>query len=244
MKKKTISIRHLIVVIFILAIVSVVIFKGRNKGGELVEARQLRQIYTAAMLYKADNNDNFPESLVTLRTANYLPTQALTNPVDPRRGLNLPDWPANPWMLSPFFGDPPRITNARYGELNSYAFLPTWKNRYHHKTPWDEFIQEPNRGLITGLGLMKCQTILGFPSCNYYVGNPKPDRLIDSGQPPTNLIGTYMTIRIDGKLVTRHRPPPVSGTMSLEGLFFLNDSKAVTSHPMPSSGFPSKAPGR
>ena len=224
MKKRVIVLGEILTVIVIMAGVSFVLSGRLDVNSKEREVGQLRKIYTASMLYKSDNNDQYPESLVTLRTGKYLPTGGLTNPSDSRARRGLRDWPANPWILPPF--DPSRLSNARYGELNSYAFLPTWKSRYNYNIPWEEFIQEPNRGLITGLGLMKCQTILGFPACKSYVGNPISDPVIEAGQPAMNLIGTYMTIRIDGTLVTRHRPPPVSGTMSLEGLFFMTDSKA------------------
>jgi hypothetical protein len=238
MKKKVIVLGEILAVIVIMAGVSWVLSGRRDTNNEEREARQLHKIYTASMLYKADNNDRYPESLVSLRTSNYLPYGGLTNPSDARCGLGLSDWPANPWMYSAFFGDPLRIMNARFNELNSYAFLPTWRSRYNHKKPWDEFIQEPNRGLITGLGLMKCQTILGYPSCKYYKGNPLSNPVVESGHPANNLIGSYMTVRVDGSLVTRHRLPPVSGSMSLEGLFFMNDSKVKVSKVTASGGGP------
>lgn len=206
-----------VVLVGITAIVSVVIInKVRSVGSSKSEAQQLRQIYQAAVLYKGDNDGKLPESIVTLRTTNYLPEGALTNSHDHRRGLKVADWPANPWIRQPIFLDPPHLTHARYKELNSYAFLPTWKSRYNYPKPFEEVLETPNMGLITGLGLMDCRTILGFPSCYYSSKDP----VVDLGQPSLNLSGTVMSIRIDGSLVTRQRAP-FEGTadMSMEQLF-------------------------
>ena len=192
-----------------------VIVSSKSSAYRTRETAQLSQIYLGLNLYEADFDQQSPESLVTLRKANYLPSQMLACPNDVRASLKPIDWPANPWITETRVGDPPELINARYSEMNSYQYLKTYVGRFPKGRTYDEFRNDPKVGLITGLGLMNCASPLEKHGCRYLNKSP----LVDLAQPPMNLLGSLLTVRTDGSVTSRIRSAPSNGTMSYEQLF-------------------------
>ena len=210
----------LIEILVVLAIIAVlvgitmsVIVSSKKSAYQTREMAQLRQIYLGLNLYEGDFDQQSPESLTTLRTTNYLPSQMLANPNDVRTTLRPVNWPANPWIRRPKLDDPPELINARYSEMNSYSYLKTYSARFKKGRTYPELRNNPEVGLITGLGLMHCEQVSFEPGCDYINTNPP----VDLAQPPMNLRGPILTIRTDGSIATRIRKE--DGELSYEMLF-------------------------
>jgi hypothetical protein len=218
-KNRAFSLVEIMIVLAIIAILVAismsVIVTSKKSAYRTRESSQLRQIYLGLNLYETDFDQQSPDSLVTLRRANYLPTQMLACPNDVRTSLSPADWPANPWVMNPLFGDPPELIEARYSEMNSYQYLKTYRGRFAKGRTYAELRNDSNMGLITGLGLMTCASTSDRPGCYYGNGNPSVDRT----QPPLNLLGALLTVRTDGSITNRVRIAPSNGTMSYEQLF-------------------------
>ena len=217
--KKAFTLIELLVVIAIIAVLMgitmSVIVSSKKSAFRARETAQLSQIFLGLNLYEADFDQQSPVSLVTLRKTNYLPPQMLASPSDVRTDLKPIDWPANPWVTEPRVGDPPELVKARYSEMNSYQFLNTYIGRFSKGRTYSELRNDPNVGLITGLGLMNCSSKFDRLGCQYSNNNPP----IDLAQPPMNLLGQILTIRTDGSITNRMRLAPSNGTISYEQLF-------------------------
>lgn len=213
---------EILTVVAIIAVLSSialsVLFLGRRKSYETREASQLRQIYLAVNLYEGDFDHESPSSLIDLAPA-YLPAEMLDCPSDARHAAPSTDWPANPWVnfrTSDGEGDSPALMKQRSRFINSYAYLKSFVSRFPSGRSYSEYRNDPKVGLITGLGLMTCSADEFKSGCNYMLNDPK----IDAGQPAMNLTGAVLTVRTDGSIVTRHRPPEdTSGTLTFEQLF-------------------------
>ena len=216
-RQKAFSLIEILVVLAIIAILigmtMSVIVSSKKSAYRVRETAQLRQIFLALNLYEGDFDQQSPDSLVTLRTANYLPSQMLANPSDARATLRPVNWPANPWIRQPMFNDPPELINARYSEMNSYSYLKTYSARFKKGRTFAELRNNSEVGLITGLGLMNCENIFDKVGCDYINTNPP----VDLAQPPMNLRGPILTIRTDGSVTTRIRKE--DGELSYEMLF-------------------------
>ncbi len=218
-RRRAFSLIEVLVVLGIIAILvgitMSVIVSSRKSAYRTRETAQLRQIYLGLNLYESDFDQQSPDSLVTLRTSNYLPSQMLACPTDARSNLNPANWPANPWIRRPMFLDPPELMNARFSEMNSYSYLKTYSARFKKGRTYPELRNSPEVGLITGLGLMNCVNIYDKVGCDYINTNPP----VDLAQPPMNLQGPILTIRTDGSITTRIRKDPSNGEPSYEMLF-------------------------
>jgi type II secretory pathway pseudopilin PulG len=190
-----------ITIIMVLAAISfAVIGSSKNSARTTREISQLRQVYVALNLYEVDYDHESPVSLARLVPA-YMPADMLRCPTDARNSLALSTWPANPWVnIQP--PDPAEYVNARSPFINSYFYLKPFEGRFATGRTYNEYRNDPEVGLLSGVGLMQCGTSAGKGSssdCQYSSrGGP--------GQPASNLSGTIVTVRTDGSIKVRRRP--------------------------------------
>lgn len=232
-KVNGVSLVEILVVIGIIGLLAAIIFPIMNsaKSSALLtkEFNQLKQIYLANELYEQDHDQGALPSLMQLAPT-YLPVSSLTCSSDVRHELELDEWPVNPWILviipgEPTISDPPFYVNQRSETLVSYFYLKAWENRVPGRKSYFELRQEPEVGLVTGVGLMKCTECHGGPNCvgacEYFNWAAKPER---KGHPATNLQGKFASILMGGaiRLSERKECPDseIGGTMSIGELFF------------------------
>ena len=199
-----------IAIIAVLAAILFPVFKyAKRNSYETVEEAQLRQLYVAVNLYEADYDQHSPYSLALL-VPSYCNPRMLECPHDLRNGLHFPSWPANPGITIKPFGNPPigdpdylRLERAPF--INSYYYLRTFVGRFPPGLRYSDYRNNPNVGLIAGLGLMTCSaTGLGTTPGTCVYNHKYP--LVSPGQPAENLRGVYLTVRTDGSIVTRLYP--------------------------------------
>jgi len=207
------------IIVVLAGIVFAVVSLAKSRAYSSVEANQLRQLYLAANIYEADYDSNSAPLLSTL-VPTYCPAFALANDKDVRLAAPSPTYPSTPWLnfrTSDGDGDPLQLMRQRTGDLVSYTYLSSFRSRFKKGTTYLDLRNDPRVGYITGLGLMKCATRTTRAGCSWF---PIKDPLIDTGQPPTNLYGSVLTVRTDGSLASRHRGESSAGaTMSFEQLF-------------------------
>jgi prepilin-type N-terminal cleavage/methylation domain-containing protein len=217
------TLTEILVVCGILAILAGIVFgvmsRAKSTAFSSVEANQLRQLYLASNIYEADHDQSSAPILSTL-VPTYCPVALLKNSRDVRMTSPSSSYPSTPWLnfrTSDGEGDPLLLMRQRSAALVSYAYLNSFRNRIKNGTSYPELRSDPAVGYITGLGLMKCATGTTRSGCTWF---PIKDPLIDTGQPPSNLFGSVLTVRTDGSLASRHRKETSAGaTMSFEQLF-------------------------
>lgn len=204
-KKQGFTVFELLVTVTILlvlaGIVAAVFPLARKSAKTSAEFNQIRQVYVATTVYSVDH-DSRPALTLGGVTPRYLAYQMLTCPSDVRQGLNLQDWPTNIWAnISP--ADSKETIKERSPKLVSYAYLGAFRDRFPVQRAFYEYVEDPNVGTITGLGLMQCadfgESSSRLPGCIF-------DEARGKDHPPINLEGRAVTMRTDGSAFVREFP--------------------------------------
>jgi len=217
---------EVLVVIAIISILAGILFTvaGSSKASSYAarETSQIHQIYVAVNLYEVDFDQKSPDSLVKL-CPTYLSPPSLSCPTDTRKAIHPKDWPANPWVWVQVPGLPGDLTEdmeLRSSFMNSYLYLKPFKGRFPAGRTFEEYRNDPEVGLITGIGLLNCvnsKSKDAIAGCEYR----SKQGAIYPGQPPMNLAGTFLTVRTDGSVKVRRRSEAcLNSDMGIDELFF------------------------
>jgi len=198
----------LAVIALIAAIVFPAIARSKESAYRTREEASLRQIYVAVNLHEADFDQQALPSLQQLKDG-YLKLSFLESPTDARRSNNLADWPVNPWVNLEQI-DKPEYLSQRSTARIAYFYLKPFEGRFPAGQSFAEYRNEPEVGMVTGLGLLKCDGV-----CIYWKQNS-----LESGHPASNLYGDLGTVRMDGSIYFRKMVRGCSGTLGHPPLFF------------------------
>lgn len=238
---KGLTLLEVLIVVVIVSVLAALIFviagSSRAKAREADEASRLRQLYLAVSLYEEDYDRKPPQSIVDLAPT-YVKPSYLWNPNDARVKGSHPDWPANPWA-DVVSVDDPAVMRRRFKEIVSYAYIGSFEARFPTGRTMDFYRNEPTVGMITGLGLLTCDSSApaGLMGEDPWVGCIYPKTKwpeIHTGMPAMNLVGSVLTVRMDGSIAKRTRKGPVRATMGFEGLFLfepLRPSGSTSANP-------------
>ncbi|ARU43925.1 hypothetical protein CCB81_07040 [Armatimonadetes bacterium Uphvl-Ar2] len=213
---KGITLIEVIVSLAVIALIAAIVFPAIARSKESAyrtrEEASLRQIYVAVNLYEADFDQQALPSLDHLKDG-YLKLSFLESPTDVRAATKLSDWPANPGIYIKEFDKPEHLEQRSTARI-AYSSLKSYEGRYAARRTFAEYRDNPELGMIAGLGLLKCNG-----ACEYGKRNP-----INSGHPPSNLYGYVGAVRMDGSIFFRIRPKEcTSATMGHNNLFFAKD---------------------
>ena len=209
-----------IVILTILAgIVLSVVISSKRRTRVTREEVQIRNLYVAVGLYEADNEEQSPISLAQLAPI-YAPSSTLGCDFDQRTGLGYKDWPANPsimWSTE----DDSVISRMRSPTMVSYYFMRSWERAFPGGRKYNELRNDPEVGLIAGIGLFDCVGDHGNEKapCHYGFENTK----YNVGHPASNTGGVMIEARTDGSIVTRHRNGPCESGMLFGQVFLFQD---------------------
>lgn len=203
---------EVIVSLAIIALIAAIVFPAIARSKESAyrtrEEASLRQIYVAVNLYEADFDQQALPSLLQLKDG-YLKLSFLESPTDARRSNNLADWPVNPWVNLEQI-DKPEYLSQRSTARIAYFYLKPFEGRFPAGHSFAEYRNEPELGMVTGLGLLKCDGV-----CIYWKQNS-----LESGHPASNLYGDLGTVRMDGSIYFRKMVRGCSRTLGHPPLFF------------------------
>lgn len=204
---------EVIVSLAIIALIAAIVFPaiGRSKESALRtrEEAALRQIYVAVNLYEADFDQQALPSLDHLKDG-YLKLSFLENPSDVRSAMKRSDWPANLYVTLTNVDIPEHIAQRSTARIG-YFYLKAFEGRFPAGRSFAEYRNNPEIGMVTGFGLLKCNGV-----CEYGRWNT-----LESGQAPLNVYGSLGTVRMDGSILFRTRPKECSpGPLGHNNLFF------------------------
>jgi prepilin-type N-terminal cleavage/methylation domain-containing protein len=192
---KGITLIEVIVSLAVIALIAAIVFPAiaRSKDSALrtKEEASLRQIYVAVNLYEADFDQQALPSLDHLQDG-YLKLSFLESSTDARSANKLADWPANPWVNIAEV-DRPEYFAQRSSVRVAYFYLKPFEGRFPSGRSFAEYRNEPEVGMVTGLGLLKCDG-----PCEHGKRNS-----IQSGHPASNLHGDLGTVKMDGSIQFR-----------------------------------------